>query len=70
MNSPAQTHTAHIHALYRYPVKGLSPERLEAAAPGRHETLLNDRAYALENGPSGSIRQRLPGSPRRNFSAA
>ncbi|HWK86872.1 MAG TPA: MOSC domain-containing protein [Xanthobacteraceae bacterium] len=53
MNSPAQTHTAHIHALYRYPVKGLSPERLEAAAPGRHETLLNDRAYALENGPSG-----------------
>ena len=54
MNSPAQAHAqVKIHALYRYPVKGLSPERLEAAAPGRFETILNDRAYALENGPSG-----------------
>lgn len=50
MTIPAQ---ATIRALYRYPVKGLSPERLEAAAPGRHETLKNDRAFALENGPSG-----------------
>jgi uncharacterized protein YcbX len=50
MISPAQ---ATIRSLYRYPVKGLSPERLEAAALGQHETLKNDRAYALENGPSG-----------------
>ena len=52
MTAPAQA-AATIRALYRYPVKGLSPERLAAAAPGRGETLPNDRAYALENGPSG-----------------
>ncbi len=50
MNTPTQ---AKIRALYRYPVKGLSGERLTTASPGRHETLPNDRAYALENGPSG-----------------
>jgi uncharacterized protein len=42
-----------IAAIYRYPVKGLSPERLESAelAPGR--TIAGDRLYAIENGPSG-----------------
>jgi uncharacterized protein YcbX len=54
MNSPAEADPpAKIRALYRYPVKGLSPERLQSASPGRGETLPNDRAYALENGPSG-----------------
>ena len=45
--------TAKIQAIYRYPVKGLSPESLARAelAPGR--TLKADRAYAIENGPSG-----------------
>jgi uncharacterized protein YcbX len=44
---------AEITAIYRYPVKGLSPERLSrvALAPGR--TLPADRRYAIENGPSG-----------------
>jgi uncharacterized protein YcbX len=42
-----------IASLYRYPVKGLSGERLSAVDLGRHETFPNDRAYALENGPSG-----------------
>lgn len=42
-----------IHAIYRYPVKGLSPERLPGAElkPGR--TIAADRLYAIENGPSG-----------------
>jgi uncharacterized protein YcbX len=41
-----------IAALYRYPVKGLSPELLESVALGRGETFPNDRAYAIENGRS------------------
>jgi uncharacterized protein len=42
-----------IAAIYRYPVKGLSPDPLETAelAPGR--TIAGDRLYAIENGPSG-----------------
>lgn len=42
-----------IAALYRHPVKGLSPERIEAAqlAAGGH--FPGDRLFALENGPSG-----------------
>jgi uncharacterized protein YcbX len=45
--------TAQIDAIYRYPVKGLSPQKLErtALSPGR--TLPADRLYAIENGPSG-----------------
>lgn len=42
-----------IASLYRYPVKGLSGERLRAVEIGPHQTFPNDRAYALENGPSG-----------------
>jgi uncharacterized protein YcbX len=45
--------TARISAIYRYPVKGLSPEPMTAVTlvPGR--TLPADRMYAIENGPSG-----------------
>jgi MOSC domain-containing protein len=42
-----------IHAVYRYPVKGLSPEPLERTKLAVHETLPGDRLYAIENGPSG-----------------
>jgi uncharacterized protein YcbX len=44
---------AKIQSIYRYPVKGLSPEPLSEVllTPGR--TLPADRAYAIENGPSG-----------------
>jgi uncharacterized protein YcbX len=44
---------ATVESIYRYPVKGLSPERLDAVrlAPGK--TLPADRMYAIENGPSG-----------------
>jgi hypothetical protein len=49
----ASAQSARISSIYRYPVKGLSGERLPAAdlAPGA--TLHMDRAFALENGPSG-----------------
>jgi uncharacterized protein len=44
---------ARIDSIYRYPVKGLSPQALPGAtlAPGR--TIAGDRMYAIENGPSG-----------------
>jgi uncharacterized protein YcbX len=42
-----------VRLLYRYPVKGLSGERLPAVELGAGQTFPMDRAYALENGPSG-----------------
>jgi uncharacterized protein len=42
-----------IAALHRYPVKGLSPERLSCAELRRGEYFPGDRIFAIENGPSG-----------------
>ncbi len=44
---------SHIHAIYRYPIKGLSPERLTRTTLAPGQTVLGDRLYAIENGPSG-----------------
>jgi uncharacterized protein YcbX len=40
----------HIVSLYRYPVKGLSPEPLDKVSLRPGETVPFDRAYAIENG--------------------
>jgi hypothetical protein len=40
-----------VRHLYRYPVKGLSPEPLEDVHLSPGETIPYDRAYAIENGP-------------------
>ena len=45
--------TATIQSIYRYPVKGLSPERLPHVVLQPGLTLPADRLYAIENGPSG-----------------
>jgi uncharacterized protein YcbX len=45
--------SAKIESIYRYPVKGLTPEPLARAALAPGQTLLGDRRYAIENGPSG-----------------
>jgi uncharacterized protein YcbX len=50
MQTPDGTHTS-VAALYRYPVKGLTPEPLESVELRPGETLPFDRAYAIENGP-------------------
>ena len=42
-----------IQNIYRYPVKGLTPEPLASVALSRGRPLPNDRRYAIENGPSG-----------------
>ena len=44
---------AKINGVYRYPVKGLTPEPLPRAELRPGQTLLADRRYAIENGPSG-----------------
>ena len=44
---------AKIHSIYRYPIKGLSPEPLPHIALTPGETIPGDRLYAIENGPSG-----------------
>jgi uncharacterized protein YcbX len=41
-----------IHAIYRYPIKGLSPELLLRVELAPGESIPGDRLYAIENGPS------------------
>jgi len=47
------TRTAVIQAIYRYPVKGLSPQRLQLTDLAVGQTIPADRLYAIENGPCG-----------------
>jgi uncharacterized protein YcbX len=42
-----------LKTIYRYPVKGLSPESLTRTRLDPGQTLPADRGYAIENGPSG-----------------
>jgi len=49
MSDPAAT----LQSIFRYPVKGLSPELLPATTLRPGETLPADRRYAIENGPIG-----------------
>lgn len=44
---------ATLAEIYRYPVKGLTPERLDTAELRIGDVISGDRAYAIENGPSG-----------------
>lgn len=44
---------AKIVGLYRYPVKGLTPEPLSSTVLAPGQTVQADRRYAIENGPSG-----------------
>jgi uncharacterized protein len=44
---------ARINSIYRYPVKGLSPEPLAGTLLTPGQTVPSDRLYAIENGPSG-----------------
>ena len=43
---------ARIDSIYRYPVKGLTPEPLQRTELKPSQALLADRRYAIENGPS------------------
>src|SRR6516225_1313472 len=56
----SQPPPALIAGLYRYPVKGLTPEPLQRVPLRPGQTLPADRRYAIENGPSGFD----PGAPQ------
>jgi uncharacterized protein len=47
------TQPSSLQRIYRYPVKGLSPEPLERTTLAPGQTVPADRLYAIENGPSG-----------------
>ena len=42
-----------LAAIYRHPVKGFTPEAVDAVALTEGEGFPADRVYAIENGPSG-----------------
>src|SRR5579871_5291522 len=44
---------ATLTSIYRYPVKGLSPQPYQRVILKTGQTLPNDRRYAVENGASG-----------------
>lgn len=48
----ATTLDASIEALFRYPIKGLTSEKLETVTVGEKSCFPYDRAYAIENGPT------------------
>ena len=47
----SETVMATVTALYRYPIKGLTPEPMTAVELAAGETMPFDRAFAIENGP-------------------
>ncbi|WP_026381319.1 MOSC domain-containing protein [Afifella pfennigii] len=59
--------TATISAIYRYPIKGFSPEELAETALAAGGTIPFDRAYAVENGPSGFDPQLPSHLPKAHF---
>ncbi len=44
---------ATLERIFRYPVKGLSAEPMERTTLAAGQTIVRDRQYAIENGPSG-----------------
>jgi len=59
--------TASIRAIYRYPVKGLSPHALERTRLSVGQTVPADRLYAIENGPSGFDPEAPSYLPKQRF---
>ena len=59
--------SAIISAIYRYPVKGLSPQPLAKTVLNVGATLLADRLYAVENGHSGFDPAAPAYLPKQNF---
>ncbi|HEX7887690.1 MAG TPA: MOSC N-terminal beta barrel domain-containing protein [Phenylobacterium sp.] len=59
--------SGHVAAIYRYPVKGFTPESLPHVdlAPG--EGFPHDRIWAVENGPSGYDPEAPAFTPKQKF---
>ena len=58
---------ASIRAIYRYPVKGLSPQALERTRVSIGQTIPADRLYAIENGPCGFDAEAPAYLPKQRF---
>src|SRR3977135_3307852 len=58
---------AKINSIYRYPVKGLSPEPLAGTILTPGETVPGDRLYAIETGPSGFDPQTPRHQPKTRY---
>ena len=56
-----------VASLYRYPVKGLSAERLARAELARGRYFPADRLFAIENGPSGFDQAEPQHQPKIKF---
>ena len=56
-----------IADIHRYPVKGLSPEKLGSAVLSKGGYFPGDRLYAVENGPSGFDPGRPQHQPKIKF---
>ncbi len=56
-----------VRGLYRYPVKGLSPQALERLVLRAGQTVPFDRAYAIENGPGRFDPEHPAHLPKINF---
>jgi uncharacterized protein len=56
-----------VNTIYRYPVKGLSPEPLASTSLMPGETVPGDRLYAIENGPSGFDPQAPRHQPKTRY---
>ena len=56
-----------IQSIYRYPVKGLSPQPLARAVLAAGETIPADRRYAIENGPIGFDPEKPAYFPKQRF---
>lgn len=58
---------ATVDALYRYPVKGLTPERLELIELEAGQYFPGDRMFAIENGVSGFDPEKPSFQPKIKF---
>ncbi|MDP3633494.1 MOSC N-terminal beta barrel domain-containing protein, partial [Phenylobacterium sp.] len=59
--------TGHVAALYRHPIKGFTPERLNQAMLSVGQPFPCDRLWAVENGPSGFNPQAPAFIPKQKF---
>lgn len=57
----------HVAALYRYPVKGMTPEAMARVSLEAGGTMPFDRAYAIENGPGRFDPENPRHLPKINF---
>ena len=64
MNDPR---SLEVVSLYRYPIKGLSPQKLDRISLQAGETVPGDRAYAIENGPGRFDPENPRYLPKVNF---